>query len=223
MHDSAMNDTHLVRELQRRMALARLSQKRLALMAGLNETAVRDIVTGRSQHPRHDTLQKLANALECTVVDLIDERSGPSAPTGDEAAAFLIISRFDPEADKGTASMSSPGGKPSEMAFQASWLARITTTPVNQLAMITMDGDAMEPTIHAGDSLLVDLTQWSPGSDGIYVMRHNGGIVVKRLSVDPLRQGVVIASDNPAYPDVEPVTLPKLDLVGRVIWVGQRV
>jgi transcriptional regulator with XRE-family HTH domain len=223
MHDSVMNDTHLVRELQRRMTLARLSQKRLALMAGLNETAVRDIVTGRSQHPRHDTLQKLANALDCTVNDLIDERSGPSARTGDDAEAFLIISRFDPEADKGTASMTSPGGAASEMAFQASWLARITTTPVNQLAMITMDGDGMSPTIHAGDSLLVDLTQWSPGSDGIYVIRNNGGILVKRLSVDPLRQSVAIASDNSAYPDLEPATLLNLDLVGRVIWIGQRV
>lgn len=222
MHDSAMNDTHLVRELQRRMTLARLSQKRLALIAGLNETAVRDIVTGRSQHPRHDTLQKLASALDCTVIDLIDERSGPSARTGDDADAFLIISRFDPETDKGTASMTSPGGAASEMAFQAAWLARITTTPVNQLAMITMDGDAMMPTINAGDSLLIDLTQWSPGSDGIYVMRHNGGILIKRLSVDPMRQRVAIASDNPAYLDLEPVSLTNLDLIGRVIWIGKR-
>ena len=223
MHDAAMNDTHLVRELQRRMALAKLSQKRLALIAGLNETAVRDIVTGRSRHPRHDTLQKLANALDCTVVDLIDERSGPAARTGDDADAFLIVSRFDPDNDLGSVASANPSNSASEVAFQASWLTRLTTTPVNQLAMLAMTGDAMEPTIHGGDSLLVDLTQWSPGSDGIYVMRHDGGVLVKRLSVDPMRQLVAIACDNPAYPDLEPVPLSKLDLVGRVIWVGRRV
>ncbi len=223
MHHAAMNDTHLVRELQRCMTRAKLSQKRLALIAGLNETAVRDIVTGRSRHPRHDTLQKLANALDCTVSDLIDERTGTAARTGDDPEAFLIISRFDPENEQSSASLTNPANDASEVAFQASWLTRLTTTPVNQLAMLAMEGDAMEPTIHAGDSLLIDLSQWSPGSDGIYVMRHDGGILVKRLSVDPLRRLVAIASDNDAYPYLEPVALSKLDLIGRVIWVGRRV
>ncbi|MBT6204755.1 MAG: S24 family peptidase [Alphaproteobacteria bacterium] len=218
-----MNDTQLVRELRRRMALARLSQKRLALVAGLNETAVRDIIAGRSRHPRHDTLEKLAVALDCTVTDLIDERGGPSARTGEDSDAFMLVARYDPEQHQARESLTQPNQSVAEIAFQASWLATLTPTPVNQLTVVVMDGDSMAPGITSGDSLLVDLTEWSPGADGIYVLRNNGGLLVKRLSIDPLRQLVAIGSDNPAYPPLNPIPLTELDLVGRVIWVGHRV
>ncbi|MBN35265.1 MAG: hypothetical protein CMM46_10925 [Rhodospirillaceae bacterium] len=223
MHHGLMNDTHLVSELRRRLALTRLSQKRLATMAGLNETAVRDIIAGRSRHPRHDTLQKLANALDCTVADLIDERGGPVARTGEDADAFLLVARYDPDAAQGRASLVHQEHGAADFAFQASWLATLTNTPVNQLAMIAMNGDGMAPTVSAGDSLLVDLTEWSPGADGIYVLCRDGGLLVKRLVVDPMRQQVVIASDNPVYPPLDPVPVTGLDLVGRVIWIGHKV
>ncbi len=222
-HHDGMNDTYLVRELKRRMALARLSQKRLALTAGLNETAVRDIVAGRSRHPRHDTLEKLADALECAVADLIDERAGPAARTGDDADAFLLVARYDPERDRGRESLARHDRGTAEVAFRAAWLAALTPTPVNRLAVVAMDGDAMAPTVSAGDTLLVDLTEWSPGVDGLYVLRHGDGVLVKRLTVDPPRQRVAISSDNPAYPAPDPVPLADLDLVGRVIWIGHRL
>ncbi|MBC6441398.1 MAG: helix-turn-helix transcriptional regulator [Rhodospirillales bacterium] len=222
-----MNDTQLVRELKRRMALGRLSQKRLALIAGLNETAVRDIVAGRSRHPRHDTLEKLASALQCSVAELIDEHlgpaAGPAARTGDAPDAFLPVARYDPERDPRRESLAGPGHATAEIAFQSAWLARLTPTPVNRLAVITMNGDAMVPTIAAGDTLLVDLTEWSPGADGIYVLRSSGGLLVKRLTVDPVRQLVAIGNDNPDYPPLNPVPMADPDLIGRVIWVGHKV
>lgn len=216
-----MNDTHLARELKRRMLLARLSRKRLALSAGLNETAVRDIVAGRSKHPRHDTLEKLARTLKCSVADLIDERAGPSVGAGDDA--FLLVARYDPERDRGRESLGRDGGGAAEFAFRADWLAALTPTPANRLAIVAMDGDAMEPTISDGDALLVDLTEWSPGVDGVYVLRHGDGVLVKRLAVDPPRRRVAIGGDNPAYPPMNPAPLADLDLVGRVIWIGRRL
>jgi transcriptional regulator with XRE-family HTH domain len=53
------------------------NQKSLARFAGLNETAVRDILKGRSKNPRLDTLEALARALDCTVVQLAGGRSVP--------------------------------------------------------------------------------------------------------------------------------------------------
>ena len=44
----------LAKTLTQLMISAGLNQKELAIQAGLNETAVRDIRQGRSQHPRHD-------------------------------------------------------------------------------------------------------------------------------------------------------------------------
>ena len=52
----------LADEIRRRMEAGGFNQKSLSHAAGLNETAVRDILIGKSRHPRHDTVQKIANA-----------------------------------------------------------------------------------------------------------------------------------------------------------------
>lgn len=216
-----MVETRIVSELKRRMAAGGLSQKRLALAAGLNETAVRDIVAGRSRHPRHDTLEKLAAVLGCGAADLIEPRNGAAAAAAD-GEGYLLIGRYDPKRHGVRETISHDDGA-AEVAFRAYWLAELTRTPVNQLAAILMEGDSMAPTIGPGDSLLVDLTQWSPGADGIYVLRNGDGLLVKRLAVDPLRQLVTLSSDNASYAPLTPITMAELDLVGRVIWVGKRV
>lgn len=48
-----------------------LSQRDLSLRAGLNETAVKAIETGKSESPRENTLRALAKILDCEVSDLI--------------------------------------------------------------------------------------------------------------------------------------------------------
>lgn len=58
-------------EVYNRMRLAGLTQKSLAVAAGLNETYVRDLFSGRSQNPKSEHLAKLADALRCQVADLI--------------------------------------------------------------------------------------------------------------------------------------------------------
>lgn len=70
----------MVNQLSRRvadlMAARGTNQKHLAQMAGLNETYVRDVLTGRSKNPRHQHLAKLAEALGTTIDQLVsdDER-----------------------------------------------------------------------------------------------------------------------------------------------------
>lgn len=53
----------------------------LSLRAGLSAEAVRHILAGRSQHPRHDTVEKLAAALDVDVSDLLDAAAQPGAAT----------------------------------------------------------------------------------------------------------------------------------------------
>jgi len=65
-----MADSPLITELRSRMAAEGFNQKSLARAANLNETAVRDILKGRSQNPRIDTLEALARTLGCSVSEL---------------------------------------------------------------------------------------------------------------------------------------------------------
>lgn len=68
-----MLDTIIQREIRWRMEAAGQNQKSLARAAQLNETAIRDILKGRSKNPRVDTLKAIATVLDCTVNDLIGD------------------------------------------------------------------------------------------------------------------------------------------------------
>ena len=65
-----MAETILQHEIRTRMIAQGFNQKSLARAASLNETAVRDILKGRSRNPRIDTLEALARTLGCAVQDL---------------------------------------------------------------------------------------------------------------------------------------------------------
>ncbi|MEM7123250.1 MAG: LexA family transcriptional regulator [Pseudomonadota bacterium] len=217
-----MAERHLAKELKRRMAALSLSQKGLAQLAGLNDTAVRDIVSGRSRHPRHDTIEKLAEALGCSAAELLDDKAGPVVRAHTDGEGYVLIARYDPRKDAGREMLTGHDRSFADVAFRAEWLAELTRTPANQLAMVTMSGDSMTPTVGDGDQLLVDLTQWSPGTDGIYVVRQGDSLLVKRLTADPMRQQVVMSSDNPTYASLAPLAPAEIDLLGRVIWIGRK-
>jgi transcriptional regulator with XRE-family HTH domain len=70
----------VAREVYRRMAEQGLKQKELALRSGLNETYVRDILTGKSQNPRLAQLAMLAKGLGCEVSDLTQPKSESGSP-----------------------------------------------------------------------------------------------------------------------------------------------
>ena len=112
----------------------------------------------------------------------------------------------------------------SHIAFDPAWLRRIASGGPGQLSIIQVQGDSMAPTLADGDDILVD--RGDAGGrlrDGIYVLRMDEALVVKRLALNPAARTVSIRSDNPAYPgwpDCEPATV---DVVGRVVWAGRRI
>jgi phage repressor protein C with HTH and peptisase S24 domain len=114
-------------------------------------------------------------------------------------------------------------GKP-YFGFDERWLKALTSTPAERLSIVKVEGDSMSPTLNQGDEILVD-----PGDaadrlrDGIYVLRAEEALVVKRLALHPMGRRVTVQSDNPAYPDWPDCGLDHIHVIGRVIWSGRRV
>ena len=114
-------------------------------------------------------------------------------------------------------------GKP-YFGFDERWLKALTSTPAERLSIVKVEGDSMSPTLNQGDDILVD-----PGDaaerlrDGIYVLRADDALVVKRLALHPMGRRVTVQSDNPAYPDWPDCGLEHIHVIGRVIWSGRRV
>jgi phage repressor protein C with HTH and peptisase S24 domain len=109
-------------------------------------------------------------------------------------------------------------------AFDERWLKALTSTPSERLSIVRVQGDSMSPTLNEGDDILVDLGDGAERlRDGIYVLRAEDALVVKRLALNPMGRRVTVQSDNPAYPDWPDCSLDKIQLIGRVIWSGRRV
>jgi phage repressor protein C with HTH and peptisase S24 domain len=114
-------------------------------------------------------------------------------------------------------------GKP-YFAFEENWLKRLTASPAGRLSIIRVEGDSMAPTLSAGDDILVDLADATDRlRDGIYVLRADDALVVKRLALHPAGRRVTVQSDNPAYPDWPDCGIDELQCIGRVIWAGRRI
>ena len=76
----------------------------------------------------------------------------------------------------------------------------------------------------AGDDILVDLGDAADRlRDGIYVLRVDDAVVVKRIALHPIGRRVTVQSDNPAYPDWPDCGIDEIDCIGRVIWAGRKI
>ena len=114
-------------------------------------------------------------------------------------------------------------GKP-YFAFDERWLRALTPSGPANLSIVRVEGDSMAPTLNAGDDILVDLGDSAERlRDGIYVLRIEDALVVKRLALNPLGRRVTVQSDNPAYSDWPDCRLDEINCIGRVIWSGRRV
>jgi len=108
--------------------------------------------------------------------------------------------------------------------FDEQWLRRLTQSAPDRLEVIRVEGDSMSPTLNAGDDILVDLGDTGDRlRDGIYVLRVDGTLLVKRLAIHPVGRRVTVQSDNPAYGDLPDCGLDEIQCIGRVIWAGRKV
>jgi phage repressor protein C with HTH and peptisase S24 domain len=123
-----------------------------------------------------------------------------------------------------------PGAMPDEetarpyFAFDPLWLRSLTASSSAKLSVIRVEGDSMSPTLSAGDDILVDLADGADRlRDGIYVLRVDGTLLVKRLAIHPVGRRVTVQSDNPAYGDLPDCGLEEIDCIGRVIWAARKI
>jgi hypothetical protein len=94
----------------------------------------------------------------------------------------------------------------------------------DDLRIITVDGDSMEPLLTSGDRILVDTSQRIPVPPGVFVIWDGMGLVAKRVEHVPASDPpkIAVRSLNSQYPSYE-LTGEEVNIVGRVVWVGKRL
>lgn len=146
----------------------------------------------------------------------------PRGTTPKVEAGLLAVPRLDVGAAAGAGGLAEDERTEALFAFDERWLRRLSASP-QQLAIIRVEGDSMVPTLSHGDDIMVDSSDGAERlRDGIYVLRRDGVLLVKRLACGA-RGSVAIVSDNPVYPTEHDVPVGEIDIVGRVLWTGRRL
>jgi phage repressor protein C with HTH and peptisase S24 domain len=145
-------------------------------------------------------------------------------PAGQSGSHLRAVPRLDVGAAAGAGAFDGDERGEAHIAFDPAWLRRVARGAPDQLSIIRVDGDSMMPTLVNGDDILVDRGDGTERlRDGVYVLRIEGALVVKRLAVNPVARTLSIGSDNPAYPTWPHCDPEAVEIVGRVVWAGRRI
>ena len=143
----------------------------------------------------------------------VDERALGGTAGGD--ATMVTVRRIDAEAHAGAGGLVEDDRNGGEERIDPRVVARLGVSPAT-LTMITAHGDSMEPLIHDGDALFVDMADRRLSSrPRIFVIRLDGALLVKRVSRIGLE--VQVTSDNPVTPAIAPVRADRVAVIGRVV------
>lgn len=210
---------------------------------GLSEGAVRAFLKGRI--PRADDALAISRARGVDLVWLLTGESADGEVTSlqEPSRKALIINEVSepladyqwPEFDEeyalidgyhiavsaGHGTFNDQHEVKRKLAFRRKWLKFRQLNPDN-LAVVFAKGDSMEPTIHSGDSILVDLSRNQIQDGGLFVLRLGDELYAKRLQ-KRVDGGVNIISDNKTGYEtlsVLPSELDSLSIIGKVVWLG---
>lgn len=112
------------------------------------------------------------------------------------------------------------------LVFKEQWVRIELGARPQDLYLIRVAGDSMAPTLESGDVILVDRRAQRPDREGVYILRMNDMLLVKRLQAIP--GGLVrVISDNAAFSSFNvtrnEMDNKEIDVIGRVVWVGRRL
>ena len=208
-----------------RAALARLIEEQGADYSGLSRMLGRNPAYIQ-QYIKRGTPRRLAEEdrrLLARYFGVAEEALGGPAPAPATDAGLVRIARLDVNASAGPGAVTGDERARGHIAFDPAWLRRMASDP-GLLSLIKVEGDSMVPTLADGDEILVD--RGDAGErlrDGIYVLRIEDALVVKRVAPHPAGRTLAIRSDNEAYPSWPDCDSASVEIVGRVVWVGRRL
>jgi phage repressor protein C with HTH and peptisase S24 domain len=135
-------------------------------------------------------------------------------------AEFVLLPKRPEAAAAGAETPVAPTGN-EYLALRQDWVRSVCGVEPENLRLELAVGESMTPTIRDGSIMLIDTSETTVRSFGIYVLEINGERLVKRVQRKH-DASLVLISDNKTYqPDVVPTTeATKVTVLGRVVWAG---
>jgi phage repressor protein C with HTH and peptisase S24 domain len=208
-------------ELARLIARNRDDYAGLSRLIGRNPAYIQQFIKrGVPRKLAEEDRRKLARYFD------VDETvlGGPGKPAGASAESLIAIPRYDIRASAGAGAFAEGEVPVAHLGFDSRFLSQLCSARPSDLSIIRVRGDSMYPTLADGDDIMVDRSVGGTRvSDGIYVLRRDDSLMVKRIAVHPDSRRLTISSDNGAYPTWGDCAPDSVDVIGRVVWAGRKI
>ncbi len=208
------------------MARGDISNKEIAEKFGVTSQAVSAWKRGANL-PASDKLIAVREYLEARMggdkgwieaPDLPPEHPVPTAP------AYLPVATLDIHAGAGGGGIIDDAYLGAPRYFEEGFITRELRARPQDLCVVEVEGQSMEPLLRSGDTVLVDQRKKNVAMEGIFVLFDGDGVVCKWAqrvhgSEPPL---LLLTSENGRFPPYE-VTAEQCQILGRVVWFSRRL
>lgn len=145
---------------------------------------------------------------------------------GMKSGGFTIsIPFYDIEASAGHGALVESDQYEKLITFSPDYIRNEIGVNPNNVFLMLARGDSMYPTIKDGAMIMVE-KDLEHLNDGIFVLRLNNALLVKRLNILPTGT-IKVLSDNKMYEpyeiDAKLLEADNVEVLGRVVWSGQRM
>ena len=209
-------------KLEHLIAARRDSYARISALIGRNSSYIQQFIRrGTPRKLDEQDRRILAHYFSVSEEELGGNEGPPLAPA--PAGHPIAVPILSVGGSAGHGSLEGQEQSSASMCFDSRWLRARGVKP-DRISIIHVQGESMAPTLCDGDEIMIDHDDGASRiRDGIYVLRLDDGLMVKRVVIGPLRGQLSVGSDNPAYPQWKDVDPNAIAMIGRVVWYGRRL
>ena len=153
---------------------------------------------------------------EYKVSDAVNEPQGGYTTNADYAKVPI----YDVGASAGHGSLIENEDQTGIVSLSTNYLYQLGVSR-KDAAIIHVVGDSMEPTLSSHNPILIDMSVNNVVADGIYVLRINDAVHVKRLQAN-IDDSIEIISDNSVYKTFN-VNTDEVKIIAKVVLECRRV
>lgn len=197
-----------------------LTQETLAFRLGCSVSHFKKLERGeRKLSPKW--LRKLTDLLGISTDDLLTSEKRGNRRVGALAAATssgIQIAEFDLKAGLGEGEVLATEHPVAHWMAPNGYFGR-----PGELIIIDTRGDSMQPTLAAGDRVVINQADRDPSQGGMFAIWDGHGVKVKRVETIAQSQPrrIRVLSENPIYPPDE-LVMDDNTIVGRVVGLIRR-
>jgi len=201
----------------------KLNQSEFAERLGVHKNTVVNYERG-DRFPDVPVLQKILQLFPGTNPGWLLTGEGSRRKADPAQEKYVMFPRYDLLVREEPERYVESGQVVDFFSFKEDWVKNFLGVPQKDLALLSVKGDGMSPSLSDGDVILVDLRSSRIEDSGIYVLEFDDALLVKRIQ-RKFDGSVVVISDNPLY-EVEVLEKDRVDslkIVGRVVWAGRKM